>query len=291
LKFIKIQGLNKKIDHPKEIDKKYLDTEQITEGSSKVNLIDPSIKFINVLQDRSQKPRQIAIFTDAHALYEPTLAVLEDARKNGITEIYSLGDNIGTGPNPKEVLDLLDEYGVKSVQGNHELYALGIDKLPEEIKKHLEQTGAANEARRNSEWTRKQLTEDQVKEISNYPKTRIIEIGGKKIYLTHYSKKYDDGTEMSIPKEVDKVLQGHVHFSGTENTNGKEVVTLRGTGIGNKSGSKDASYIVLTETKDGYKMEVRTVKYNDINLYHTINESSMPLEDANKIENWSGVRR
>ena len=36
--------------------------------------------------------REIAIFTDAHGLLEPTQAALEDMTKRGITEIYSLGD-------------------------------------------------------------------------------------------------------------------------------------------------------------------------------------------------------
>jgi hypothetical protein len=55
-------------------------------------------------------------------MYEPTLAVLEDIRRHGITEIYSLGDNVGLGPNPSEVFDLLEEYGVVSVAGNSEYY-------------------------------------------------------------------------------------------------------------------------------------------------------------------------
>lgn len=34
--------------------------------------------------------REIAIFTDAHALLEPTKAALEDIDRRGIREIYSL---------------------------------------------------------------------------------------------------------------------------------------------------------------------------------------------------------
>ena len=59
--------------------------------------------------------REIAIFTDAHGLLEPTQAALEDIASRGITEIYSLGDNIGVGPNPSEVLDLLIQYNVQSI--------------------------------------------------------------------------------------------------------------------------------------------------------------------------------
>ena len=72
--------------------------------------------------------REIAIFTDLHGLYYPLKAVLEDIKKRNITEIYSLGDNIGVGPNPKEVLDLLEKYNVKSINGNNEEYSiLGIE--------------------------------------------------------------------------------------------------------------------------------------------------------------------
>lgn len=72
--------------------------------------------------------KKIAILTDAHGLYEPTKAALDDMKEKGITEIYSLGDNIGVGPNPGEVIDLLEEYNVTSVAGNSEEYVtLGIE--------------------------------------------------------------------------------------------------------------------------------------------------------------------
>ena len=60
--------------------------------------------------------RQIAIFTDIHGLLYPTIAILQDIKRRGIKEIYSLGDNIGVGPNPSEVLDLLGEYLSKIVE-------------------------------------------------------------------------------------------------------------------------------------------------------------------------------
>lgn len=67
--------------------------------------------------------REIAIFSDIHGLLEPTIAILNDIKKRGINEIYSLGDDIGVGHNPSEVLDLLGEFGVKSINGNSEDYS------------------------------------------------------------------------------------------------------------------------------------------------------------------------
>lgn len=74
------------------------------------------IEFKNKVISTKNKDK-ITILTDAHGLFEPTLTILEDIRKKWITKIYSLGDNIGTGSNPSEVINL-DYYGVKSIKGN-----------------------------------------------------------------------------------------------------------------------------------------------------------------------------
>lgn len=57
--------------------------------------------------------RKIGVFTDTHGLLEPTEAALKDMNAKEITEIYSLGDNIGFGPNSKEVMNILEEYNAK----------------------------------------------------------------------------------------------------------------------------------------------------------------------------------
>ena len=60
--------------------------------------------------------REIAIMADIHGLLEPLESVLLDIKKRGIREIYSLGDNIGIGPSPKEVLHLLKENKERKVE-------------------------------------------------------------------------------------------------------------------------------------------------------------------------------
>ena len=80
--------------------------------------------------------RKIGIFTDAHALVEPTVAALIDMKKNNIHEIYSLGDNVGVGPNPGEVIELLRNYSVISIAGNSEEYCtLGIEPFSSSVCK------------------------------------------------------------------------------------------------------------------------------------------------------------
>ena len=77
--------------------------------------------------------RCIGIITDVHSLLVPTIACLEDLKNKGITEIYSLGDNFGVGPSPKEVMDLLNKYNVNLpiIDGNNDvlIYNQNVNRL------------------------------------------------------------------------------------------------------------------------------------------------------------------
>lgn len=277
LKIVFTQRNMQKINNPQETIKEIKETE-IKENKNEIEKLKQMKN--NLLNTTKDAPRRIAVFTDAHALYEPTLAILEDARKRGITEIYSLGDNVGTGPNPKEVMDLLKEYGVISLEGNHEMYVKNeIDSLRE----HLTRTHALEEAERMGKWTSGKLTKEQMEEIRKMPKEKVIELGGKKIMLRHYIKNYNDDSKNEIDtQEYDKILQGHVHFKSSNDN----IMTLRGAGIGGES--SDAYYVILKENKDGgYEIKEVQVPIRNYFIEHSINETDMEEQDKNKISSWT----
>ena len=89
------------------------------------------------------------MITDLHANLEATEAVLGDIEKYEISDIISLGDNVGYGPNPVEVLLRLYEKDVVTLEGNHDLAVVN-------PKSFAEATDLALEA---LEWTRLQLME------------------------------------------------------------------------------------------------------------------------------------
>jgi diadenosine tetraphosphatase ApaH/serine/threonine PP2A family protein phosphatase len=64
---------------------------------------------------------RLAIVADIHANFRALQAVLTDITRTGAERIISLGDNIGYGPEPEEVVRTLLEHRVVSVMGNHEL--------------------------------------------------------------------------------------------------------------------------------------------------------------------------
>ena len=141
-----------------------------------IGLLTPNISISK--EDDVYTGREVAIFTDCHSMFEPTIAVLDDIRRHGITEIYSLGDNVGLGPNPCEVFDLLEEYGVVSVAGNSEYYnTLGIEPFD-----------YFYEAKKNSQdWTEAKLGRERVKKMEVYPASIDLVLGGEKLALCHFA--------------------------------------------------------------------------------------------------------
>lgn len=105
------------------------------------------------------------------------MEVLENIKARNITEIYSLGDNIGYGSNPKEVIDLLEKYNVNSISGNSEYYlTLGTSPF-----NYLDKNRLLNE-----EWTYDELGSARIDLIKNYPASIDINVGDKKVALCHF---------------------------------------------------------------------------------------------------------
>ena len=63
---------------------------------------------------------RLAIISDIHGNLEAFKEVLADIDRLDIEQCICLGDNIGYGPDPEEVLNLLQTRNIPSVVGNHE---------------------------------------------------------------------------------------------------------------------------------------------------------------------------
>lgn len=84
-----------------------------------------------------------AVLADIHANLAALEAVLEDIAGQQITDIICLGDNIGYGPDPGEVLREVRQRRVLSVLGNHEYAVLNreyLERMNPDPKRSLEMT-------------------------------------------------------------------------------------------------------------------------------------------------------
>ena len=79
--------------------------------------------------------------------------------------ILSVGDLVGYGPSPREVLDLVREAGIIAVRGRHDEACAGL----------LEPTFFTESGRRAAQWTRAILTRQDRSFLRSLPLTRDLE--------------------------------------------------------------------------------------------------------------------
>ena len=64
---------------------------------------------------------RIAVVSDIHGNLVALRQVLEDIDQSGVDSAVCLGDNIGYGPEPEGVVNLIRKRNIPCVMGNHEL--------------------------------------------------------------------------------------------------------------------------------------------------------------------------
>jgi predicted phosphodiesterase len=72
---------------------------------------------------------RLAIISDIHGNLAAFQAVLADMDRCGVDACVSLGDNIGYGPDPEAVVALIQDRGISSVLGNHEVGLIDPSRL------------------------------------------------------------------------------------------------------------------------------------------------------------------
>jgi diadenosine tetraphosphatase ApaH/serine/threonine PP2A family protein phosphatase len=160
-----------------------------------------------------------AIISDIHSNIEGLEAVLADIRSQGIAEIYCLGDLVGYGPNPGEVIDEAMKCTV-CLLGNHDQGAL------------FDPEGFNSGAERAIFWTRSQLEtglgtiEDRQRRwdfLGELPRTRnedgmLFVHGSARNPLNEYVFPEDIYNKRKLEKIFALiprcVFQGHTHVPG-----------------------------------------------------------------------------
>jgi diadenosine tetraphosphatase ApaH/serine/threonine PP2A family protein phosphatase len=156
----------------------------------------------------------IAVISDIHSNLEALIAVLEDIKSRDIEKILVLGDVIGYGPNPKECLELINDLNPEvTLMGNHE-HAL-VHGCP---------TNMHPRARVTLEWTKEQLSREQLEQLSNWPTSHQVD----SIFAVHASPRHHvmeyifpyDIKRAGLMKERFELVPtnccvvGHVHIPG-----------------------------------------------------------------------------
>lgn len=72
---------------------------------------------------------RLAVISDIHSNMDAFISVLADADLSRVDEMVCLGDIIGYGPEPNEVIRFIRERNISTVMGNHELGVVVCDYM------------------------------------------------------------------------------------------------------------------------------------------------------------------
>ena len=114
---------------------------------------------------------QIAILGDIHANLDALNVVLDDCRAQGVEEYLCTGDVVGYNACPHECLEVIRGMGCPVMMGNHDFYVSTAQDL-DDFNPH---------AAAVVQWTREQLSEDELRWLRELPFTRTV----KGVTLVH----------------------------------------------------------------------------------------------------------
>jgi diadenosine tetraphosphatase ApaH/serine/threonine PP2A family protein phosphatase len=150
---------------------------------------------------------RIAVLSDVHANLPALEAVL--AALGPVDAIWHLGDIVGYGPHPDEVVDRLRQLGAVGVRGNHDAAALDLERAE----------WFNPDARRAIEWTAGHITPATRGWLARLPER--LEIDG--ITLVHGSPRDPTWEYITTPSGAranlgafgtSHLLFGHTHLGG-----------------------------------------------------------------------------
>jgi putative phosphoesterase len=212
---------------------------------------------------------RIAAIADVHANLPALRAVLDDAQRIGCDAIWSLGDLVGRGPHPNEVVEEIGRRGVTCIQGNWD-EAVAMEREHSGAVWESAEAEAAGQA--SLQWTTATMTDDHRSFLRQQPPIMRFEVDGRSVLLFHGSpvrqneylwKDRPSRHFARIAEEEgdDLFCFGHTHESFHRTVIGGHFVAAGSVGCG-IAGDARARYAVIYLTAADLVVGFRNVDYD-----------------------------
>jgi len=239
---------------------------------------------------------KISIISDIHGNLEAFNEVLADIKKIGTDASICLGDMIGYGPDPEEVVSIIRELEIPTIMGNHELIIVD----PKYI-----------------EWFNPLARESILKTLPMLSKGSVDYISGLKTYAIHHGARFVHGVppdsvitylfQIEEPvfcdifeKMKEKIcFVGHTHkleivsYSGGAviraplkkgclhlHADKKYIVNVGSVGQP-RDGNNNAKYLIWDTAKN--TIEVKYIPYHIARVTNKIIEAGLPEAHAERL--------
>ena len=225
---------------------------------------------------------RIAVFSDVHANLQAMQAVWQDLESQRPDVVYCLGDLVGYGANPNEVVEFVGQRQIPSVMGNYD-EGVGFD---------LHDCGCAYKdpadnarGKASLQWSRQVTIGDNKRFLQGLPLHIRLEDRTPTLLLVHGSPRkineylYADRPQASFERlakmaGTDVLLFGHTHLPYTK-TVGRTLFVNTGSVGKPKDGDPRAGYVLL-ELGRHPKVTIRRVAYDVEAAARAIRQTDLP---------------
>jgi putative phosphoesterase len=224
---------------------------------------------------------RIALIGDVHANLPALEAVLAHADNLGAEAIWNVGDFVGYGAFPDEVVRRLRKRDAVSIIGNYDKKVLRFKKKKEKWRRSKRQ-----EKFLAFQWAYNHLSKKSRKYLRSLPKEIRLEIAGKRVLLTHGSPISNEEPltphtpddrlrELAEIAQADVIICGHSHQAFTRQVDGVWFINTGSVGRPD-DGDPRAAYAILDIEADSLEAHHYRVAYEVEEAIAAIRQSEQP---------------
>ena len=228
---------------------------------------------------------KVALVGDVHANLPALEAVLADARNQAAEADWNLGDFLGYGPFPDEVVQRLRAAGAVSILGNYDAKVLRFEK-----KKHKWRHTKRAEKFLAFRWAHERLSPQSRQYLLSLPATTRLQVHRLRVLLTHGSPAADDEAlgpdtphdrlaKLAAVADAEVVACGHSHRPFDRQAAGVRFINPGSVGRP-EGGDPRASWALLEIEPGRLVVDHRRTEYDVQCTVEAIRERGLPEDFA-----------
>ena len=240
--------------------------------------------------------QSITIFGDIHANLPALEAVLADIEVRELSPLYCLGDLVGYGTFPNEVIEIIRKRNLPTLMGN---YDQGVGNSSDDCGCAYTSKVAEELGKRSIAWSNQNTSDENKLYLRQLTAQIPLELDGLRVQLVHGSPRkineylFENRPDASLERlldmtQADVLVCGHTHIPYHRILpSGRHVVNAGSVGKP-KDGNPQACYVVLEVNHGNLVVNFKRVPYDVERAAKAIEASDMPDEYAEMLRKGSG---